>query len=224
MSEAAAPPRPAAAPGRLITFEGPEGAGKSTVVRRLAERLRAAGRPVVETREPGGTRTGEQVRALLLDRAAAGLAPAAEALLFGAARAELVSLVIRPALANGCTVLCDRFTDSTLAYQGHGRGLDLAALRAMNAFATGGLTPDLTLLLDLDVAEGLRRRHAEGGAITRLDAESLAFHARVADGYRALAAAEPHRWRIVDAGAALEAVVEAAWGVVGEPEVPTDVV
>lgn len=207
------------APGRLVTFEGPEGAGKSTVLRRVAQRLREAGRAVVETREPGGTPSGERVREILLQRTGAGLRPAAEALLFGAARAELVGLVIRPALANGCLVLCDRFTDSTLAYQGHGRGLDLAALRTLNDFATGGLVPDRTLLLDLDVAEGLRRRHAEGGAITRLDAESVAFHERVAAGYRALAAAEPDRWRTVDAGAPLEAVEAAVWAAIAALDV-----
>lgn len=200
--------------GRFITFEGPEGAGKTTVMRVVAQRLREGGRAVVETREPGGTRAGERVRAVLLDRDSGGLQPTAEALLFGAARAELVAQIIRPALANGCVVLCDRYTDSTLAYQGFGRGLDKDDLRAMNAFATGGLAPDLTLLFDLDVQEGLRRRHAEGGAITRLDAESVVFHERVAAGYRALAAAEPGRWRVVDAGRAVDDVVEAAWGVV----------
>jgi len=201
-------------PGRFITFEGPEGAGKTTVMRVVAQRLRDGGRAVVETREPGGTRAGERVRAVLLDQDSGGLQPIAEALLFGAARAELVAQIIRPALANGCVVLCDRYTDSTLAYQGNGRGLDLDALRAMNAFATGGLEPDRTFLLDVDVQEGLRRRHAEGGAITRLDAESVAFHERVAVGYRALAAAEPERWRVVDASAAVEAVVEAVWAAI----------
>lgn len=198
--------------GRFVTFEGPEGAGKTTVMRAVAERLRADGRAVVETREPGGTRTGERVRAILLDRDLGGLRPEAEAFLFCAARAELVAQIIRPALANGCIVLCDRFTDSTLAYQGYGRGLDLAALRALNDLATGCLTPDRTLLFDLPVAEGLRRRHAAPDAITRLDAESVAFHERVAAGYRALAAAEAGRWRVVDATRPIEDVVAATWG------------
>lgn len=196
--------------GLFVTFEGPEGAGKTTVMRAVAERLRADGRAVVETREPGGTRAGERVRAILLDRDLAGMRPEAEAFLFCAARAELVAQIIRPALANGCVVLCDRFTDSTLAYQGYGRGLDVAALRALNDLATGGLTPDRTLLFDLPVDEGLRRRHAAPDAITRLDAESIAFHERVAAGYRALAAAEPRRWRVIDAAAPVADVVAAA--------------
>lgn len=192
--------------GLLITFEGPEGSGKTTLARWLSEALQRRGYRVLLTREPGGTGLGEAIRALLHAHEHADMTARAEALLFCAARAQLVEKVIRPFLADGGIVVSDRYADSTLAYQGYGRGLDLEELRRLNRFATGGLTPDLTFLLDLEVAVGLARRWAAGTGWTRLDAESLAFHQRVREGYRALAAAEPHRWVIVDAAQPLEAV------------------
>ena len=190
----------------FITFEGPEGAGKSTQVRLLAEFLRAAGHVVVVTREPGGTPIGDQVRAVLHDTANTAMAPTAEMLLYAASRAQLVHEVIRPALAGGSVVLCDRYADSTMAYQGFGRGLDRAMLATLTAIATGGLRPDLTLLLDLDVARGLGRRRDEGEEMNRLDLETIEFHERVRRGYLALAAAEPGRWVYIDADRSVDTV------------------
>lgn len=194
--------------GLLITLEGGEGAGKSTQIARLAERARARGVEVLTCREPGGTPLGERLREALfgLDAAPSALA---ELLTFSAARAELVATVMRPAIERGALVLCDRFTDSTLAYQGYGRGLDLATIEAVNAAATGGLAPDLTLLLDLDPAAG-RARGAEGGT-DYLEREALAFHERVRAGFQALAAREPGRWRVIDAWGDIDAVTAAAW-------------
>ena len=190
----------------FITFEGPEGAGKSTQVRLLAEFLRAAGHVVVVTREPGGTPIGDQVRAVLHDTANTAMAPTAEMLLYAASRAQLVHEVIRPALAGGSVVLCDRYADSTMAYQGFGRGLDRAMLATLTAIATGGLRPDLTLLLDLDVARGLGRRRDEGEEMNRLDLETIEFHERVRRGYLALAAAELGRWGYIDADRSVDTV------------------
>jgi len=184
-------------PGLFVTFEGGEGSGKSTQIARLAERLRSEGRDPVITREPGGTPLAEGIRSLLLDPARPPGA-LAEALLMEAARAELVAQVIRPALAEGRVVLCDRYADSTLVYQGAGRGLDRAMLRRLNEVATGGLTPDLTLLFDLDHAAGLARR-SRAGESNRLDLEPAAFHARVRAAYLELAREEPGRWVTLDA-------------------------
>ena len=183
--------------GFFISFEGPEGSGKSTQIHRLAAALAEQGHAVWTTREPGGTRAGERIRPLLLGPHAGPLAPWSEALLFTAARAQLVDEVIRPRLHRGELVLCDRYSDSTLAYQGYGRGLDLKTMRRLQAEATGGLTPDLTLLLDLPVEAGLAR--IPRSAKDRLDRETIAFHQRVHAGYREMAAREPHRWRQVDA-------------------------
>ena len=183
----------------FITLEGPEGAGKTTQLRALADFLRGCGHDVVTTREPGGTPIGDQIRHVLHDTANAAMSPTAELLLYAASRAQLVAEVIQPALAAGRVVLCDRYADSTMAYQGYGRGLDRDALAALTAVATGGLRPDLTLLLDLDVARGLARRRDEGEEMNRLDLETLEFHRRVREGYLTLAAAEPARWRIIDA-------------------------
>lgn len=184
----------------FITFEGSEGSGKSSQQAQLAEYLRGRGVPLLVTREPGGTEIGEQVRAILSDLKNTAMHPRAEILLFQASRAQLVEQVIRPHLEKGGVVLCDRYADSTIAYQGYGYQLvDLAVLREIVSFATGGLQPDLTLLLDLDVEEGLRRR-ANGGEWNRLDAYELAFYQRVRQGYHEMARAEPDRWVIIDAG------------------------
>lgn len=196
-----APGTPASS-GWFITIEGPEGGGKTT----QAERLRAhlAGEPgaaIHVAREPGGTWLGERVRAILLARTAPGAPPTdplADAFLFNAARRQLVREVIRPALDAGTTVICARFADSTLAYQGHGAGVSIAHLRALAELATDGLTPDLTIVLDLPVEAGLARKAP--GDVTRFEAEfDLGFHRRVRDGFLALAAAEPARFAVIDA-------------------------
>ena len=183
----------------FITLEGPEGAGKTTQLRPLADFLRGCGYVVVTTREPGGTAIGDQIRHVLHDTTNVAMSPTAEVLLYAASRAQLVAEVIQPALAAGRVVLCDRYADSTMAYQGYGRGLDRDALATLTAIATGGLRPDLTLLLDLDVERGLARRRDEGEEMNRLDLETIEFHRRVRAGYVALAAAEPARWQIIDA-------------------------
>lgn len=193
--------------GRLVTFEGGEGSGKSTQAAALAARLEAAARPAVRLREPGGTPLGEALRDLLL-HGGPEITPEAELLLFLAARAELVRLQVRPALDAGQVVICDRFSDSTLAYQGYGRGLDLAAIRPLDAFATGGLVPDLTLLLDLPLEAGPARRTGAADAIERQEA---AFHERVRQGYLALAAAAPERWLVLDGRDTIEAIEARVW-------------
>jgi dTMP kinase len=184
-------------PGRLIAFEGVEGAGKSTQLELLRRTLDGRSREVVVTREPGGTPAGERIRALLLDPQLE-LHPRAEALLFAAARAELVENVIRPALERGAVVLCDRYLDSSLAYQGEARGLGRDPVEQVNRFATGGLLPDLVVLLDLDPADGLRRRSRDPD---RIEAQDLDFHRRVREAFRDLAAADPGRFAVVDATA-----------------------
>jgi dTMP kinase len=181
--------------GFFITFEGPEGAGKSTQSERLATRLNLGG--VIATREPGGTDLGERIRSILLSPQRLLVSPWSEALLFTAARAQLVEEVIRPRLASGQVVVCDRFIDSTLAYQGYGRGLDRTLLARLQAVVTAGARPDLTFLLDLPVEEGLRRIPRE--ARDRLDSETRAFHRRVREGYLRMAAEEPGRWVTIDA-------------------------
>lgn len=194
-------------PALFVTFEGPEGCGKTTQVRLLAEWLSARGYDVLATREPGGTRIGEQIRAILLNPEHTEMVPAAEILLFSAARAQIVQEVIIPHLRRGGIVLCDRFADSTLAYQGYGHGLNLEVLRIITAFATAGLTPDITFYLDIPVEEGLRRKAQAGKAEwNRLDQQELAYHQRVQGGYRQLIAAEPARWVIIDARGSIEAV------------------
>ncbi len=198
----------------FITFEGPEGAGKTTQCSLLAARLREAGYSLLVTREPGGTPLGETIREWLL--AGEALRPETEALLFTAARAEHVWDRIRPALARGTIVLCDRYVDSTLAYQGAGRGLDEGWLRELHRVATGDLWPDLTILLDVPVEVGLARRRAAATAITRLDQEELAFHQRVRDWYHAAAQRDPQRWRVVDATLPPTAVADVVWTTVTE--------
>lgn len=199
--------------GLFVTFEGGEGSGKSTQISRLAARLRERGLDLRITREPGGTPLAEAIRALLLDPARSP-SPDREALLMVAARADLVATVIAPALAAGQVVLCDRYADSTLAYQGAGRGLDLDMLRTWNAAATGGTTPDLTLLFDIDPAVGLSRRSADTNPTNRLDREPPGFHERVRRHYLALAAADPTRWVRVDASSPPDQIEQAVWSAI----------
>lgn len=187
----------------FITFEGPEGSGKTTQLELLKAYLEKKGYAVLATREPGGTSIGDQIRAILLDPRNTEMLPASEALLFSAARAQIVQQVIRPHLTRGGIVLCDRYADSTLAYQGYGHGLDLEMLHTITALATGGLKPDLTVYLDIDVEEGLQRKlaaHTAGKTEwNRLDQQEIAFHRRVRDGYLQMAAREPDRWLVIDA-------------------------
>jgi len=203
-----------AARGLLVTLEGPDGSGKSTQASLLAQSLMARGWQVTVTREPGGTTVGEQIRRVLLDPAHPPLQPRTEALLFCAARSELVTEVVRPALAAGRVVVCDRYADSTLAYQGFGRGVPLAWLRELVRGATTGISPDVTVLLDLPVEMGLERRRAAGGEWNRMDDETIAFHARVRDGFLALAAAAPDRWAVVHADRDARAVGRDVWSAV----------
>jgi dTMP kinase len=204
----------------FVSFEGPEGAGKTTQARRLADRLAAAGYEVLLTREPGGTELGDRVRELILPASGVAIGARAETLLYCAARAQLVEGVLPQALRAGRIVIVDRYADSTLAYQAYGRQLDPAGVRAVLDFATGGLRPELTLLLDLPVSEGLARKQTQSGRgeasnWNRFEAEELAFHDRVRRGYLELAAAEPARWRVLDARRPPEAVAEEIWGLVG---------
>ncbi len=182
----------------FITLEGPDGGGKSTQARELAAYLRQEGRDVLLTREPGGTPIGDQIRKVLMSLDNAGMIPRAEFLLFSASRAQLVHQIIRPHLEKGGVVVCDRFYDSSLAYQGYGHQLDRSTLLTITAFATGGLKPDLTLLLDLPVESGLGRRR-EAGHWNRLDNYDLEFHRRIRRGYQLMASEEPDRWVVVDA-------------------------
>lgn len=207
------------APGRLITFEGGEGCGKSTQIRRLAERLIALGFRVRELREPGGTPLGEKIRDLLKhDPAGRGMVPEAELLLMNASRAQLVREVIRPALEAGEVILCDRFFDSTVAYQSGGRGLSRPAVDAVIAQAVGNTRPDLTLLLRVGRVEALRRVAARTVAVSgpedRFEQEKDAFFHRVEATFDALAIEEPHRIRLVDAEGTLDEVAERVWGLV----------
>jgi dTMP kinase len=183
----------------FITFEGSEGSGKTSHLKILAEYLCAQGIPVLTTREPGGTAISEQIRAVIHDVHNTEMLPRTEILLFQAARAQLVEQVIRPHLDQGGVVLSDRYADSTLAYQGYGYRTDLDKLRNIIEFATGGLVPDLTILLDVDVELGLRRR-AQDGKLNRLDSLDVDFYRRVRAGYLEMAHEQPRRWVIIDAG------------------------
>lgn len=183
----------------FITLEGPDGSGKSMQVPALSDFIRRQGYEVLTTREPGGTFIGDQIREVIMRMDNKSMNPRTEILLFCAARAQIVDEVIRPQLEKGVVVISDRYADSTLAYQGYGHGIELAVLRQILSFATGGLTPDLTLLMDVDVEKGLARRLSGGGEWNRLDDYELAFHRRVRNGYFELARAEPERWVLIDA-------------------------
>lgn len=200
----------------FITVEGMEGAGKSAVLSGLVRRLQGAGVDIMLTREPGGCTLGDDLRPLLL-RAGRQLDPVAELFLFQADRAQHVAEVIRPALEAGTWVLCDRYADSTTAYQGYGRGLDLGMLQELSHIATGGLSPDMTLLLDIEPEQGLERamrRNQQLGLSEsegRFETEQLAFHSRVRQGFLALAAQEPERFVVLDSSRPLEEVQNEAW-------------
>jgi dTMP kinase len=195
--------------GRLITIEGLDGSGKTTLAAALAAALRARGLDVELLREPGGVAAAERIRTLVKDPAL-HIGPRAEALLYAAARAQLVEEALAPALARGAWVLLDRFVDSSLAYQGAGRALGIEEIRAINAFGTGGLTPDRTLLLEIDPTLGRARQDDRGEAPDRLEQEADHFFAAIAAGYAALAAAEPQRIRALDARQPPEQVLAAA--------------
>lgn len=201
--------------GKFITFEGPEGGGKSTHVRELAEQLRAEGKTVLVTREPGGTRLAELIRGLVREEVEDPPVTRCEVLLFIAARAQVVSEVIRPALARGEWVICDRFADSTFAYQGYGRGIDVGLLKNFNDFATEGLVPDLTILLDVP-PETSKARLAERQAATATSADRIEqagdmFHRRLRDGFLELAKAEPDRFVVIDSSGPREEVSDRVW-------------
>jgi dTMP kinase len=194
----------------FITFEGPEGSGKSTQIQLVADFLRGQGHDVLLTREPGGTPIGDQVREVVHSVANTEMSDRAEVLLYSASRAQLVAQVILPHLARGGMVVCDRYADSTTAYQGYGRGLNFEQLRLLTEFATQGLKPDITVYLDLPVEQGLQRKvaanSAGAGEWNRMDQLKLDFHQRVRNGYLAMAQAEPQRWLVIDASASIEAV------------------
>jgi dTMP kinase len=203
----------------FVTFEGIEGCGKSTQMRLLAKRLESIGHAVTVTREPGGCPIADQIRDILLDADNQAITPLTELLLYAAARAQHVNEVVKPALEAGGIVLCDRFTDATIAYQGYGRKLDLQTIHPLNKLATGGIRPNLTLLLDCPAETGLKRaisriNSTPGAREERFELESLQFHQRVRDGYLELAQQEPARFVIIDAAASLEETEEAIIAVV----------
>jgi dTMP kinase len=204
--------------GLFITFEGMDGSGKTTQMRRLAARLRDRGRTVLETAEPGGTAIGRAIRRILLDAANQELSPVAELLLYFASRAQNVDEAIQPALSRGEIVLADRFTDSSLVYQGCGRALGAEAVLALDRVACRGLKPDLTILVDIDVETSLARAHARNSAEshseTRMDEQSLEFHRKVYDAYEALARREPERIKRVDGRLSIDELERAIWEIV----------
>ena len=207
------------AKGLFITFEGPDGTGKSTQIERLAASLRGMGREVVVTREPGGTEIGEAVRRILLDSRTQGLAARAELALMFASRAQQIAQVIKPNVEAGRVVICDRFTDSSEAYQGHGRGLGSEAVLEMHRVVCEGLQPDATVLLMFaDESRSLERASVRNASAAedegRFESEGAAFQRRVAEGYRAIAAREPERVKVVDASGSVEEVGERVWGAV----------
>jgi dTMP kinase len=198
----------------FITFEGPDGSGKTTQAKRLVEHLREVGCGVLAVREPGGTAISEQIRDVLHSLDNREMQPRTEILLYCAARAQLVGQIIRPHLETGGVVICDRYADSTLAYQGYGRGLDLPTLRMILNFATGGLKPDITFCLDLDVEVGLRRKRVGGSEWNRMDDLEVEFHRRVRAGYLEMMEQEPKRWVLIDAAREPEAIAKEVWNIV----------
>ena len=204
--------------GLFITFEGMDGSGKSTQMQRLAHRLRAQGHPVLTTVEPGGPPIAMKIRRILLDCANQDLSPVTEILLYFASRAQNVDEVITPALARGEIVLSDRFTDSSLVYQGHGRGLGAESVAALDRIACRGLKPDLTILVDVDAEASLARARARNVAEphceTRMDDQSLEFHRIVYDAYHALAVSEPARVKLVNGQQEIDAIERDVWGIV----------
>ena len=194
--------------GLFITFEGGEGCGKSTQSRLLLKKLEQRNIPVVLTHEPGGTALGNEVRKALKRRRGSFISPQAELFLFAASRVQLVAELIRPALEEGKVVICDRFTYSTLVYQGYGRGLDLTAIEMVNNMATGNLNPDLIILLDISPEQGLARKRS---LKDRFELEDLSFHRRVREGYLKMAAAEPDRWLVIDASLPKGKITEIIW-------------
>jgi dTMP kinase len=192
----------------FITLEGPEGSGKTSHIPHLVEYLREKGHVVFPTREPGGTSIGEQIREVIHDLKNVEMHPRTETLLYQAARAQIVEQVIKPRLASGEIVISDRYYDSTIAYQGYGHQQDLEQVRQLVKYATGGLAPDLTILLDVDVEEGLKRKTQNAVEWNRLDAYTLEFHKRVRAGYLEMVKQEPNRWVVVDAGREWESVQE----------------
>ena len=207
--------------GLFITFEGPEGSGKSTHIAKLAARLRGIGYKVVMTREPGGTPAGEAIRHVLQhDMRGENMSPEAETLLFLASRAQLVRRVILPELRKGACVISDRFADSTIAYQGYGRGLNVDDLLRLNRFAVGEAVPDITILLDVDVERGFtrlkERNRKKKASHDRIERENILFHRKVREGYLKLARKWPKRFCVVDANGGLNEVEDAVWAVVGK--------
>ncbi|MCP5111704.1 MAG: dTMP kinase [bacterium] len=209
------------APGLFLTFEGIDGSGKSTQIRLLIDRLRAEGRDVLETVEPGGTAIGQQIRRVLLDARNNDITPNVELLLYFASRAQNIEQVIRPALTAGKIVVCDRFTDSTMVYQGIARGLGEQVVADLHRIACKNLTPDLTLYLDIDLETSLERARARNRELsgaeaveTRMDEQSTEFYARVRDGYARLAHREPHRFIVIDGNRGVEAIAADVWGAV----------
>jgi dTMP kinase len=210
----------------FITFEGPDGSGKTTQVKRLVEHLRDGGCGVLAVREPGGTAISEQIRDVLHSLDNREMQPRTEILLYCAARAQLVEQIIRPHLETGGVVICDRYADSTLAYQGYGRGLNLPTLRMILDFATGGLKPDITFYLDLDAEAGLGRKRVGGDEWNRMDDLAVEFHRRVRAGYLEMMEQEPARWVVVGAARKPETIAEEIWDIVeckcGEQNVKRD--
>ncbi|MGH9457165.1 MAG: dTMP kinase [Thermoanaerobaculia bacterium] len=209
------------ADGLFLAVEGIEGSGKTTQVARLEQLVRATGRNVVVTKEPGGTQLGNRIRAILLDPQEEGMDPVAELFLYLASRRQHVVELIRPSLERGAVVICDRFTDATLAYQGFGRMLELDRLRQVNDWATDGIRPDLTVILDIPESTGLERARARNAAEdlhreSRLEGEDLRFHRRVREGYLALAESDPDRYVVVDASGDLDAVFQRLVAAVNE--------
>jgi len=194
--------------GLFITFEGGEGCGKSTQSRLLLKKLEQQNIPVVLTHEPGGTSLGAEIRELLKGKRRFSISPQAELFLFATSRVQLLAELIRPALEETKVVICDRFTDSTLVYQGYGRGLDLTTVETINNMATENLKPDLTILLDMSSEQGLARKQS---LKDRFELEDLSFHHRVREGYLKLAAAEPHRWLLIDASLPEKKIAEIIW-------------